>query len=75
MKVILVLGMLAPNILLAVPAQAGAAGGSPSPFMSPYPDYGCNARCIIKAEREHDALLRGGAGRRTASRNPVHPPR
>ncbi len=75
MKPILLLGMLATNLLISPPAHAGAAIGSPSPFMWPYPDYGCNARCIISAERAHDALLRGEAGRRTASRNPAHTPR
>jgi hypothetical protein len=72
MKAILLPAMLATNILLALPAHAGVAGGFPSPFMWPYPDYGCNARCIIRAELAHDALVRGQAGRHSATRNPMH---
>jgi hypothetical protein len=40
------------NAMLAIPAYAGAAGGTPSPFMPPFPDEGCGARCIVRHEAE-----------------------
>jgi hypothetical protein len=42
---ILLLTALALGMLFAPPALAGAATGMPSPFMPPYPDFGCCAPC------------------------------
>jgi hypothetical protein len=45
MKGILLLSVLIFELALALPAAAGAASGMPSPFMPPFPDYGCCGRC------------------------------
>jgi len=50
MKITLLLSLFAAGILSTTPARAGAASGMPSPFFPPYPDYGCDARCIVRHE-------------------------
>ena len=40
MKVKLSPAVILVQVLFALPAQAGAATGMPSPFLPPYPDYG-----------------------------------
>jgi hypothetical protein len=52
MKILSILGLLAASILATTPAGAGAASGMPSPFFPPYPDYGCDARCILRHEAQ-----------------------
>jgi hypothetical protein len=39
---------LAALALWALPAEAGAATGAPSPFLPPYPDYGLPTHCISR---------------------------
>jgi hypothetical protein len=41
----LLLSVVMFDLALALPAAAGAATGMPSPFMSPFPDFGCCERC------------------------------
>jgi len=53
MKITLPLALAAACVLFTLPARAGAAGGMPSPFFPPYPDYGCDARCIVRHEAEY----------------------
>jgi len=45
MKVRLSLAVFLMLVLFALPAQAGAATGMPSPFLPPYPDYGLPTHC------------------------------
>lgn len=45
MKVRLSLAVILMAVLFALPAQAGAATGMPSPFLPPYPDYGLPTHC------------------------------
>jgi len=51
-RMALLLALLATRQPNALPARAGAAGGTPSPFYPPYPDYGCDAHCIVRHEAE-----------------------
>lgn len=45
MKVRLSLAVILMQVLFALPANAGAATGMPSPFLPPYPDYGLPTHC------------------------------
>ena len=65
MKIALLL--IAAGSAFALPALAGAAGGMPSPFFPPYPDYGCDARCLVR----HEAAFRcrSAAGHRLPRRS------
>jgi hypothetical protein len=49
MKGTLLLSVLMFELALALPAAAGAATGMPSPFMPPFPDFGCCGRCTSHA--------------------------
>ena len=69
MKIALLLSLIAAGIVLAPPARAGAAGGMPSPFFPPYPDYGCDARCIVRHEAQF--RCRTTAARRLAQHGAV----
>ena len=61
MKIALLTSLLAAGILSMAPAWAGAAMGTPSSFFPPYPDYGCDARCIVRHEAAfHCRLVEGG---------------
>ena len=52
MRLILPLLAIGLATVLARPVQAGAAGGTPSRFIPPFPDDGCDARCIVRHEAE-----------------------
>jgi hypothetical protein len=45
MKVRFSLAVILMQVLFALPANAGAATGMPSPFLPPYPDYGLPTHC------------------------------
>lgn len=61
MKITLLLSLFAVGILSTTPARAGAASGMPNPFFPPYPDYGCDARCIMRHEAALHCRIAGGA--------------
>ena len=69
MKIALLLSPIAAGMVLPLPARAGAAGGMPSPFFPPYPDYGCDARCIVRHEAEF--RCRAGAALGAARHGPL----